>query len=75
MSISRPAALTGWRLVVDIATVAWLLLFVLTLLANGLFDGPVVATLNVALLSVFIADLVVTYRRVGERPARFVRTH
>lgn len=38
-------------------------------------ETPAVATLSVALLGVFIADLVVTYRRVGEPPARFVRTH
>ena len=64
-----------WRVFVDIATVVWLVLFLRPLLVDDVFDGPVVATLSIVLVGVFMADLVVTYRRVGERPARFVRTH
>ena len=64
-----------WRLFVDIATVVWLLLFVLMLLPGEQFEGLGVRTVSLALLAVFVADLGVTYHRSGERPTHFLRTH
>ena len=62
MTSTRPRR---WRLFVDIATVVWLVLFVLMLLPGEQFEGPGVRTVSLVLLAVFVADLGVTYYRVA----------
>ena len=66
--------LARWGLFVDIATVVWFSLFGLMLLPGGQFNGPGVRAFSLSLLAVSVADLGVTYYRVGQRPTRFLRT-
>jgi hypothetical protein len=64
-----------WRILVDAATVVWLVFFVFTFLPNAPLNTAVTGRIGLGLLGVFIADLGVTYYRSGENPWGFVRHH
>ncbi len=69
------AVFTYWRILVDVATVVWLVLFVFTFLSDPPLDSGINNQLGLGLLGIFVADLGVTYYRSGERPVAFVRHH
>ena len=64
-----------WRIFVDLSTVVWLVVFALLLLPDGRFDTPLVGTLSLALLAVFVADLGVIYYSAKQRPVAFLKGH
>lgn len=63
----------SWSKLVDFITVVWLVLFVIGFFANPSLESSL-RTANIAILSVFVADLGVTYWKVRS-PSVFVRKH
>ena len=63
----------SWPRIVDVVTVIWLAVFIL-----GFFVSPALADtlrmVNIVILSVFVADLWVSYRKVRSVPV-FVKKH
>ena len=72
MQVIRPT-ITHWSKFVDLVTIIWLVIFVL-----GFFTSPsledTLRTVNIAILSIFVIDLGVSYWKVRS-PSLFVRKH
>ena len=64
-----------WRLLVDVTTVVWLVVFALSLAPGSPLDSRIANRIGIGLLGIFVADLGVTYWRAGETPVSFVRHH
>ena len=64
-----------WRIFVDLATVVWLVIFAFSFAPSSPFDPAIANKIGLGLLSVFVADLGITYYRAGERPLAFLRCH
>ena len=62
-----------WSKLVDFITVVWLVLFVISFFANPSLESSL-RTANIAILSVFVADLGIVYWKVRS-PSVFVRKH
>jgi len=61
-----------WDKLVDVVTIVWLFFFVLGFFSPSL--ESLCSVINLGLLPIFIADLVVRYKRVGS-VKRFLRYH
>lgn len=70
-----PRFLRYWRVFVDAATVAWLVLFALSFLSDSPLDTQAADRASLGLLAIFVADLGVIYYVSREKPLDFIRHH
>ena len=64
-----------WRIVVDVATVIWLVIFAYSFAPGAPWGNATIEGIGLGLLGIFVADLGVTSYRANEPPLRFLRHH